>query len=95
MMLKWPAEEQADNNRHGANVATDSNSEEAPHKAFINTTPALAQGVSRSKSEKKAFTCCLSDESRPLIHAVQAECINCFMLLQSKVAVVSDEEKVV
>jgi hypothetical protein len=41
-----------------------------------------------------SFICCLTDESRPLIHAVQAECINYFMLLQSKVAVVSDEEKV-
>ena len=41
------------------------------------------------------FTCCLTDESRPLIYAVQAECINHFMLLQLKAEVVSDEEKVV
>ena len=43
----------------------------------------------------RSFTCCLTDESRPLIHAVQAECINHFMLLQLKVEVVIAEEKVV
>ncbi|HEV8084850.1 MAG TPA: hypothetical protein VGP55_16700 [Chitinophagaceae bacterium] len=47
------------------------------------------------KELNSSFTCCLTDERRPLIYAVQAECINCFMLLQSKVVVVSDEEKVV
>lgn len=36
----------------------------------------LAQGVSRSIRKEIFFTCCLTDESRPLIHAVQAECIN-------------------
>ena len=40
-----------------------------------------------------SFTCCLTDERRPLIHAVQAECINRFMLLRPKAVVVSDEEK--
>ena len=55
----------------------------------------LAQGVSRSERVNSSFTCYLIDESRPLIHAVQAECINRFMLLESKVVVVSDEEKVV
>ena len=31
------------------------------------------------KGWNSSFTCCLTNESRPLIHAVQAECINHFM----------------